>query len=59
MVKNMSGELNWVISVRKVSTRAEMSFERFVIIFFFRAKLSPFFLYKIDLFRKKDALVPQ
>ena len=27
--------------------------------FFFRAKLSPFFMYKIDLFRKKDALVPQ
>lgn len=58
MVKNMNGELNWVISVRKVSTRAEMSFELFVIIFFSRQTLS-IFLYKIDLFRKKDALVPQ
>lgn len=59
MVKNMNGELNWVISVRKVSTRSEMSFELFVIIFFFAPNSLHFFLYKIDLFRKKDALVPQ
>lgn len=44
MVKNMNGELNWVISVRKVSTRAEMSFELFVIIFFSRQTLSIFFV---------------
>lgn len=59
MVKNPNGELNWVISVLKVSTRAEMSFELFVIIFFFAPNSLLFFLYKINLFRKKEALVPQ